>query len=286
MSSWQSDTIQTNGIRLHVTRTGGAKPPLVLAHGYSDDGLCWTPVAEELAMAYDVVMPDARGHGLSDAPDGDYGPIEQAADLAGVIEGLGLQRPIIVGHSMGAMTTLTLAGRYPALPGAIALEDPPPWWADDCVPPFGEEWQRQTRAWIVGLQQQTVPEIIAAQRAHQPNWPSAEFKPWAAAKLRVHLNSLNRLAPLNINWPALLASVQCPVLLMTAEPALGALVSARQAAALQDSVPQTRIIHFAEAGHSIRRDQFQGYMNVIHRFCATVTASTDLRMVWPMHNEA
>ena len=67
---------------------------------------------------------------------------------------------------------------------------------------------------------------------------------------------------------------------------LGALVSARQAAALQDSVPQTRIIHFAEAGHSIRRDQFQGYMNVIHRFCATVTASTDLRMVWPMHHEA
>ena len=152
MSSWQSDTIQTNGIRLHVTRTGGAKPPLVLAHGYSDDGLCWTPVAEELAMAYDVVMPDARGHGLSDAPDGDYGPLEQAADLAGVIEGLGLQRPIIVGHSMGALTALTLAGRYPALPGAIALEDPPPWWADDCVPPFGEEWQRQTRAWIVGLQ--------------------------------------------------------------------------------------------------------------------------------------
>ena len=124
MSSWQSDTIQTNGIRLHVTRTGGAKPPLVLAHGYSDDGLCWTPVAEELAMAYDVVMPDARGHGLSDAPDGDYGPLEQAADLAGVIEGLGLQRPIIVGHSMGGLIALQLALTYPDLVSGLVLSNP------------------------------------------------------------------------------------------------------------------------------------------------------------------
>ena len=43
---WQSAFSNTNGIRLHYTRTGGAKPPLVLAHGITDDGLCWSPVAE------------------------------------------------------------------------------------------------------------------------------------------------------------------------------------------------------------------------------------------------
>ena len=57
-----------NGLKLHYTRTGGAKPPVVLAHGFSDDGLCWTPVAEALAADYDVVMVDARGHGRSAAP--------------------------------------------------------------------------------------------------------------------------------------------------------------------------------------------------------------------------
>ena len=44
MSTWQSAYIESNGIKLHFTRTGGGKPPFILAHGFSDDGLCWTPV--------------------------------------------------------------------------------------------------------------------------------------------------------------------------------------------------------------------------------------------------
>ena len=59
MSEWQSATIVANGIQIHYTRTGGDKPPFVLAHGFSDDGLCWTPVAEQVAVDYDVIMADA-----------------------------------------------------------------------------------------------------------------------------------------------------------------------------------------------------------------------------------
>jgi len=81
MSAWQSGEVEANGIRLHYTRTGGAKPPVVLAHGFSDDGLCWTPVAEALAPEYDVIMVDARGHGRSSAPEQGYSATIQAADL-------------------------------------------------------------------------------------------------------------------------------------------------------------------------------------------------------------
>ncbi len=91
MSNWYSGKIATNGIQMHYTRTGGDKPPIVLAHGFSDDGLCWTPVAERLQADYDVIMIDARGHGRSDAPEAGYGPVEMAADLAGLIRGLGLK---------------------------------------------------------------------------------------------------------------------------------------------------------------------------------------------------
>ena len=75
-------------------------------------------------------MVDARGHGHSDAPERGYGPAEQAEDLAGVIAALGLERPAVLGHSMGAATALVLAGTYPDVPGAILLEDPPAWWTD------------------------------------------------------------------------------------------------------------------------------------------------------------
>jgi len=50
----------------------------VLAHGFSDDGLCWTPVAEKLAADYDVIMVDARSQGRSDTPEQGYTPIDMA----------------------------------------------------------------------------------------------------------------------------------------------------------------------------------------------------------------
>ena len=73
MTPWQSGDIEVNKLKLHYTRTGGDKPPVVLAHGFSDDGLCWTPVAKLLEADYDVIMVDARGHGRSDVPKRGYG---------------------------------------------------------------------------------------------------------------------------------------------------------------------------------------------------------------------
>ena len=45
MQDWQSDYVDTNGIKLHFWRTGGSKSPLVLSHGITDNGLCWTRAA-------------------------------------------------------------------------------------------------------------------------------------------------------------------------------------------------------------------------------------------------
>src|SRR5689334_1913015 len=126
MPAWKTGELTANGIRLHYVRTAHAaappKPALVLAHGFSDDARCWTPVAQALEASYDVIMVDARGHGRSEGPETGYGSAEHAADLAGAIGALGLSRPAILGHSMGAATALALAGTYPDLPGTILLE--------------------------------------------------------------------------------------------------------------------------------------------------------------------
>jgi pimeloyl-ACP methyl ester carboxylesterase len=123
MSTWHADTVHANGLRIYYTRTRGDKPPLVLAHGFSDDGLCWTPITEQLAADYDVIMVDARGHGRSEGPEQGYGLTDLAIDLAGVITGLGLHKPAVLGHSMGGGTTFVMAGTYPEIPGAILIED-------------------------------------------------------------------------------------------------------------------------------------------------------------------
>jgi pimeloyl-ACP methyl ester carboxylesterase len=267
MAGWQSGDAQANGIRLHYTRTGGAKPPIVLAHGFSDDGLCWAPVAEALAPDYDVIMVDARGHGQSEAPAHGYGPAEHAADLAGAIAALGLRRPAVLGHSMGAGTALVLAGTYPNVPRAILLEDPPPWWiAAPSAPGADEEYAAQRHRWIMDLKIKTREELIAAQRAEAPGWSEAELGPWADSKLRFNLNVLSSGPPASVDWPATLRRISCPALLITADPDRGAIIDDESAASLKALVPQLRVTQILDAGHSIRRDQFERYMQVVRAF--------------------
>jgi pimeloyl-ACP methyl ester carboxylesterase len=270
MTSWHEGDIEVHGLRIHYTRTGGAKPPLVLAHGVTDDGLCWTPVAAVLQADYDVVMVDARGHGRSAAPAQGYGPAAQADDLRGVIAALELQRPAILGHSMGAATTLVLAGTYPDVPGAILLEDPPTWWLPPSdASPSTKERQAGMRAWLGDLKHKTRAELIAQQRAATPGWSEAELEPWADAKLRVSPNVLDifdgRTAT-SIDWTALLPRITCPALLITGDPVRGAIVTEHAAHALQTLVPQLHVAHIADAGHSIRRDQLDQYQEVVRAF--------------------
>lgn len=265
MSSWQSGYVEANGLKLYYTRTGGAKPPVVLAHGFSDDGLCWTPVAEALAADYDVIMVDARGHGRSDAPEAGYGAADHAADLAGVIRALDLTRPAVLGHSMGAVSALALAGLYSELPRAVLLEDPPPLWTPA---PEDQATARPSpmRSWIIDVKRKTREELIAYIRQQSPAWPEAELGPWADSKLRFSFNVLGGGAPTPMDWPAALNRITCPALLITADPALGAIMTPEDAAALQAQIPQLRIAHIAGAGHNVRREQFERYLKAVRDF--------------------
>src|SRR5688572_6184301 len=123
-AAWTDGYVLANGIRIHYWRTGGNKPPLVLAHGSSDDGLCWTNLAKELEARFDVIMFDARGHGLSDPPSAADAADVQVEDLAGLIKELKLQKPILMGHSMGSASVAHFAAKYPDVPRAVILEDP------------------------------------------------------------------------------------------------------------------------------------------------------------------
>lgn len=271
MTQWHSDKIATNGITLHYTRTGGDKPPVVLAHGFSDDGLCWTPVAEKLEADYDVIMVDARGHGRSDAPEQGYGPVEMAADLAGVMTGLGLKQPVVMGHSMGGSTTMALAGLYPDLPGTIVIEDSG---ARNAFSGNSAEAQARLKQWhdrMVNLQSKSHAELIEHANSEMPTWEKAELEPWAHAKLRFNMNALNRQNTDEIDWDQVLRNITCPALLLYADPERGGGVTAERAAEMQGLVPQLQTVHISGAGHNIRREQFARYMDAVSNFLAETT---------------
>jgi len=85
MKTWHSGDIYANGIKIRYHRTGGDKPPLVIAHGVTDNGLSWSRFARAMENTYEVVLYDARGHGFSDAPENGYTFEDHAEDLAGDI---------------------------------------------------------------------------------------------------------------------------------------------------------------------------------------------------------
>lgn len=72
MTEWNTAICEINRINVHFTRTGGNKPPIVLLHGLTGNGACWTPVARALMGEYDVIMPDARAHGMSMVTNAGY----------------------------------------------------------------------------------------------------------------------------------------------------------------------------------------------------------------------
>lgn len=271
---WESGDLDANGLRLHYTRTGrdSGKPPLVLAHGISDDGPCWTPVAEALAADYDVVMADARGHGRSEAPgrDNDYGHAAQAADLIGLIAALGLTRPILLGHSMGAVTTLAVAGLAPDLPAAILVEDPPPsLLSANSNAGQDADLRAGIRSWLLAIKRQTRDELLAGGRAQNPAWSEAELQPWADAKARMAPGVVSLLDPSpapSLDWPRLLGQIACPALLITGDPALGAIATPVDVAHLQTVIPGLHLAHIPGAGHNIRREQPGRYLAAVRAF--------------------
>jgi pimeloyl-ACP methyl ester carboxylesterase len=269
MNHWQSGFVSPRGFKQRYTRTGGDHPALVLAHGFSDDGLCWSSLAQALESEWDVVMVDARGHGYSELPDdgSGVGPVEQADDLAAAIKALGLARPCVVGHSMGAITALMLAARYPDLPRAIVLEDPPPWWnAPPLATVFDENWKAEVRAWLTGMRSAPRENALARVRKESPNWPEVDLGPWADAKLRFNMGFLDRPRPAEIDWPQTLGRVRAPTLLVASDPSKGGLVGVDDAARLRVLVPHTVVKRIADAGHSIHRDQSAAFLAEITQF--------------------
>jgi pimeloyl-ACP methyl ester carboxylesterase len=113
------------GVELQVRRVvDPPAPPILLLHGLGVSGVVWQAFARRLLPRFAAVAPDLRGHGDSDAPPDRYQPLDYARDLVPLIEREG--RPVpVVGHSLGALVALELAGSQPDLVPWVVLLDPP-----------------------------------------------------------------------------------------------------------------------------------------------------------------
>jgi pimeloyl-ACP methyl ester carboxylesterase len=122
--------IIADDITLHYVQWGEQGPPIVCIHGLTANAFCFQAYADELASDHRVIAYDLRGRGDSDKLEEGYSIPIHATDLNALIDELGLERPILIGHSLGALIALYFAAHYPDKLSKLVLVDagaPLPW---------------------------------------------------------------------------------------------------------------------------------------------------------------
>lgn len=129
MREFHERFLRSGTLRIHVRDWGDpAFPPLVVVHGLRDHSHSFDDLARGLLDRFRVLALDLRGHGDSETTPF-YAAGHFVLDLHNMVRALRLERPVLVGHSMGGEIVATYAGCFPAVPGRIVLIEgmgPPP----------------------------------------------------------------------------------------------------------------------------------------------------------------
>ncbi|HEU5198026.1 MAG TPA: alpha/beta hydrolase [Ktedonobacterales bacterium] len=270
-TSAQSHLIDLPDGRFHYLTWGAEhteRPSMVLLHGITSDAQSWVRVGPALADRYRVYALDMRGHGESiKPPAGAYSLRATADDAAALIEALGLEQPVVMGHSWGGATAIVLASGAgtqrpaPALSHVI-LEDP--------AHNFGAgPAEKRAAAYTKDIGRPAAelrPEITAS----SPGWTEADIE----GKIEA-LQQVSREAVVSVFAEAgqigevlpLLARITAPTLLIRADATLGTtLDDAAWERAKQYLLPPHRAVQITGATHNIHRSMFPAFMQAADDF--------------------
>ena len=218
---------EVGGGEIHYRDWGGDGQAVMLVHGLASNCRIWDFVAPILSRRFRVVALDQRGHGRSFKPDGGYDFASVVADLDAFIDAVGLERPIIAGHSWGGDVALEYAVAHPRKTGGLVfvdggtieisrradwtLEDAkremaPPVWTGVSETAFRE---RVRTRWLAMVDNPAAADVVMA-----------NFRTLEDGTIESRLSRANHLRIIEALWnhkpSELYPLVECPVLLMPA----------------------------------------------------------------------
>jgi pimeloyl-ACP methyl ester carboxylesterase len=310
-AGWSDGYVYANGIRIHYYRAAPAptKPAMVMVHGVTDIGLSWTTLAEKLQDSYDIYMLDTRGHGLSDP----FTPTDSGntlvKDVVAFVEKMKLDKPILMGHSMGAATVMRLGAEYPELARAIIMLDPglgrggPPRAAatagagaggsgatgaattaaapaastSTAPTPGSAPAPDRLRVSMTGTPETLVAQnnyrfedLVATCRRATPKWALLDCQYWALSKKQYHG------AYSSETWQAMSGTMRTgDALARITVPALILKADARpEARAANEEAARVmrrgRLVHLDGTGHNLHHDDLPRTVEVLKEFLATL----------------
>ena len=303
---WSDGYVYANGIRIHYYRANPAsaagKPAMVMVHGVTDNGLCWTTLTWKLQDAYDIYMLDTRGHGLTDpftpSDDGDT----LIKDVVEFVRTMKLEKPILMGHSMGGATVIRVGAEYPDLAKAIIVLDagvggrgPRAGRRGPGAPGAGEPASGATGSAadaprpprppssdplafsmfgspeaLVKQNNYSHDELVAKCRRESPKWDPVDCQYWALAKKQYHgpyTNEARQAMTGSMRTADSLAKIPVPMVILKAD----ASPEARKAHLEAASVMQKgKLVHIDGSGHNLHHDQLAPTVEVLKEFLSTL----------------
>jgi N-formylmaleamate deformylase len=253
-----------NGIRHHYLEfhTDPRAPAILLLPGITSPAITWSFVAEPLAATHRVFVLDIRGRGLSESRPGlGYSVDDYAADARGVIEGLGLERPTVIGHSMGARIAARLGATAPQLASKLVLVDPP--LSGPGRPPYPTPLSNYLNAIEAASRGATVEEF----RRFTPTWTDEqialrlEWLPTCGVEAVTQSHRMFHEEDIFPDFPRL----TCPTLFIYASKAT--VVTPEQAGEIGKLLRHGQIVPVA-AGHMIPWDNLPDFLAAMRPFLA------------------
>ena len=113
MTDWTMKRAKGDGIEIQLAIREGRGKHILCLHGLTANCRCWDAIAAGLTPVHSITAVDFRGRGLSDKPPTGYSWQHHVQDMFSVLEGIGLNRTVLMGHSLGAYISMAFAARYP-----------------------------------------------------------------------------------------------------------------------------------------------------------------------------
>lgn len=287
---WSDGFVYDNGVRVHYYHAVPApgKPVIVMVHGVTDNGLCWTTLTWKLQYSYDIYMLDARGHGLSDPFTPSDNGETLIKDVVGFVKAMEFERPILIGHSMGAATVMRVGAEYPDLAKAIIMLDPglPRKDGNDLPPvrkaPTSTVKNAQSDPNRLSINMLGEPETLAMQNNYNyedlvkaglrqnPKWNIVDIKYWALSKKQYH-------GPYSdMDWQAMngtmrtgesLSKIPVPSLVLKADTSPEGRKANKEAV---KGMQRVKLVHVDGAAHNLHHDELERTVKEIRGFLLNI----------------
>lgn len=112
-----------NGIKIQLAIWEGSGKQILCVHGLTANCRCWDLIASALAPRHRMIAMDLRGRGLSDHPSSGYSVEGHCGDILSLLDDMDLERPVLMGHSLGAFISLVFAAQHPQRVDRLILLD-------------------------------------------------------------------------------------------------------------------------------------------------------------------